>query len=121
MNKALESKNKHSEICPLDTTLEILAGKWKSIILCRLMNNKLHFNDLNRSIHNCSKRMLAIQLKQLIEDDIVQKNIVITNQNQIMISYSLTDLGKSLVPIIKKMDKWGSQYIKIEEKTNKKD
>ncbi|WP_395319641.1 winged helix-turn-helix transcriptional regulator [Fructilactobacillus frigidiflavus] len=117
MNKALKSQNKHSEICPLDTTLEILAGKWKSIILCRLMNNNLHFNELNRSIHNCSKRMLAIQLKQLIEDDIVKKNVVVTDQNQIMISYSLTDLGVSLVPIIKKMDKWGAKYIKAEEKT----
>lgn len=115
MNKALKSKNKHSEICPLDTTLEILEGKWKSIILCRLMNNSLHFNQLKRSIFKCSKRMLAIQLKQLIEDDIVKKDVIITNQKQIIISYSLTDLGKSLVPIIKKMDKWGMKYIKTEE------
>mgnify|MGYP003365549846 CR=1 FL=1 len=114
MNKAVQSSIKHDEICPLDSTLEILSGKWKSVILCRLMDQSFHFNELNKFIPNCSKRMLAIQLKQLVSDDIIKKHISITNKNQITIVYSLTSLGKSLVPIIRQMDIWGKHYLQIE-------
>ncbi|MEX0381605.1 winged helix-turn-helix transcriptional regulator [Leuconostoc sp. MS02] len=114
MNRAIQRSMKHHEICPLDTTLEILSGKWKSVILCRLMAKNLHFNELHRFMSMCSKRMLAIQLKQLVSDDIVKKNILITNESQITIIYSLTSLGESLVPIIRQMDTWGEKYIKIE-------
>ncbi|WP_225362949.1 winged helix-turn-helix transcriptional regulator [Apilactobacillus quenuiae] len=112
MNEALRSSYKHKEICPLDTTIEIFNGKWKSIIICRLMNKNLHFNELNRSIINCSKRMLAIQLKKLIKDDIVNKNVIVKNKDKVAIIYSLSELGNTLVPIIKEMDKWGEHYIK---------
>ncbi|USS91299.1 winged helix-turn-helix transcriptional regulator [Fructilactobacillus carniphilus] len=115
MNNATKSELKHHEICPLDSTLAILSGKWKSIILCRLMNKDLHFNELSRSINKCSRRMLALQLKQLINDDIVKKNVMIKDQTNVTTYYSLTHLGKSLVPLIKEMDKWGENYIKKEQ------
>ncbi|UQS85910.1 helix-turn-helix transcriptional regulator (plasmid) [Nicoliella spurrieriana] len=118
MNNATKSEFRHNEICPLDSTLSILSGKWKSIILCRLMNKNFHFNELSRSINQCSRRMLAIQLRQLINDDVVKKNIMIKNHTNVIICYSLTHLGRSLVPLIKEMDKWGEKYIEEEQKNN---
>jgi len=103
-------QNRHGEICPLDTTLKILTGKWKSIILCRLIENDLRFTALLHTLPGCTRRMLSLQLSQLIDDQIIAKEVD-ANFVPTKTSYHLTDLGLSLVPIIHAMDTWGSQYI----------
>jgi Predicted transcriptional regulators len=115
---ALETSTRHGEICPLDTTLKILDGKWKSIILCRLMDNELRYSELLRSLSGCTRRMLSLQLSQLEHDQIIQKEID-TTFIPIKISYHLTELGKSLVPIIKSMDQWGELYIEAVSQNEK--
>ncbi|MCI2019029.1 MAG: helix-turn-helix transcriptional regulator [Lentilactobacillus buchneri] len=110
----IQSSTKHHEFCPLDTTLEILSGKWKSIIICRLMSKDRRFSDLKRTMPSCTKRMLALQLNQLEESKIVHRD-VFADTVPIKTVYSLTSLGKTLVPIINSMNNWGSHYIKIRE------
>lgn len=107
---AIDSSDKHYEFCPLDTTLSVLSGKWKTIIICRLMSNPLYFTELKNKIPNCTKRMLAIQLTQLEEDGIVIKSVS-SSYSPFHVQYYLTEIGVSLVPIINSMDSWGSQYI----------
>lgn len=111
---ALESSNKHDEFCPLDTTLAILSGKWKSIIICRLMAKKMRFSELKRTIPSCTKRMLALQLNQLEENQIIKRDVY-ADQVPIKTVYSLTKLGETLMPIINSMNQWGSQYIRTRE------
>ncbi|KRN99858.1 winged helix-turn-helix transcriptional regulator [Companilactobacillus kimchiensis] len=108
---ALEMSTRHGETCPLDTTLNILNGKWKSIILCRLMNHELRYSELLRSLPGCTRRMLSLQLLQLEHDQIIKKEID-SSFIPIKTSYHLTELGQSLVPIIQAMDNWGANYIK---------
>lgn len=107
---ALTATNRHTEPCSLDSTIQILSGKWKSIILCRLMKKDLHFTELLVSLTGCTRRMLSLQLKQLLDDQIIAKTID-KQTSPITTSYRLTPLGESLVPVIMVMDQWGQQYL----------
>ncbi|MCP9327910.1 winged helix-turn-helix transcriptional regulator [Liquorilactobacillus satsumensis] len=105
---AIESSQKHFEYCPLDTTLGILSGKWKSIIICRLMSASLHFSELHKEIPRCSTRMLALQLSELQEDQIIERQVTATFHTE----YSLTAWGQSLAPLVTALNSWGSHYLK---------
>lgn len=107
---ALQMQTRHGENCPLDATVNVLSGKWKSIILCRLTKQDRRFTELLRTLPGCTRRMLALQLSQLITDQIIAKDVD-TTFVPTKTSYHLTDLGRSLVPIIQSMDAWGRQYI----------
>jgi DNA-binding HxlR family transcriptional regulator len=110
MEHAVRRSVRHDEYCPLDTTLSILSGKWKSIILCRLMQGPLHFGEIRRSIPSCSKRALAMQLAELEQDRVISKEIE-ADRMPVRTLYRLTDIGESLVPIIRQMDEWGRDYL----------
>ncbi len=111
-------KTKHNEVCPLDCTIQIINGKWKSIILCRLMKKDLRYSELLRSLSGCTRRMLSLQLSELITDRIIYKTVDPTFV-PIKTTYHLTELGHSLIPIIKEMDTWGERYLDImQDQTN---
>ncbi|WP_412989380.1 winged helix-turn-helix transcriptional regulator [Pediococcus siamensis] len=107
---AVDSLTKHNEVCPLDITIKIIDGKWKSIILCRLMTKDLRYSELLGSLSGCNRRMLSLQLAALIRDHVVYKTINATCV-PIETTYHLTNLGSSLVPLIKEMDIWGEMYL----------
>lgn len=110
-------KTKHNEVCPLDCTIQIINGKWKSIILCRLMKNDLRYSELLRSLSGCTRRMLSLQLSELIKDRIIYKAVDPTFV-PIKTTYHLTKVGYSLIPIIKEMDAWGENYLNIIQNKN---
>jgi len=107
---ALTARHRHDEDCPLDTTLQILSGKWKSIILCRLRTQEMRFTELLLTLNGCTRRMLALQLSQLITDQIIVKTID-TSFTPTKTSYRLTALGQSLVPVVLMMNQWGTHYL----------
>lgn len=110
-NTFVKTSQIHGEFCPLDTTIKILSGRWKTIILNRLMKEELHFNELARRIPNCTRRMLALQLHELVAAQIIRKKIQ-SETSSVQISYELTGLGRSLLPVVWAMNDWGIQYIK---------
>lgn len=100
-----------SEGCPVESTLQIISGKWKSVIIYHLIKEgNCRFNQLQKLMPNCSRRMLSLQLKELISDHIISKTTFPTVPPKT--SYSLTQLGKTLTPLILEMEKWGEQYNK---------
>lgn len=103
----VENSQRHEEFCPLDTTISVLAGKWKSIIICRLMKAPLRFSELRRTMSGCTNRMLAMQLNELEED-----KIVFRQDGESHPYYALTPVGKTMVPLIKAMNNWGRAYLK---------
>ena len=105
-NLYVKNSRVHGEFCPLDTTIKILSGRWKTIILNRLIKEDLHFNELARRIPNCTRRMLALQLKELVEAQIVSRSV-----DELRVSYALTEQGRKLLPIVWAMNDWGTQYI----------
>lgn len=98
--------------CPVESTLQIISGKWKSVILYHLIKNKVcRFSELPKKMPNCSRRMLSLQLNELEKDKIIEKKIypVIPPKTE----YRMTRFGETLTPIILEMDKWGQTYNSI--------
>ncbi len=96
--------------CEIEVTLEILSGKWKSLILWNLSNNEnIRFNEFKRLIPEITHKMLSQQLNDLIKNGLIEKTIY--PQVPPMVEYYLTPLGKELTPILKAMDKWGKNFV----------
>ena len=98
--------------CPVQNTVDIISGKWKSVILYHLIKNKVcRFSKLQKKMPNCSRRMLSLQLNELETDKIIEKKIypVIPPKTE----YRMTRFGETLTPIILEMDKWGRTYNSI--------
>ncbi|AUJ30491.1 winged helix-turn-helix transcriptional regulator [Liquorilactobacillus hordei] len=97
------------EGCPVESTLQIISGKWKAVILYHLIKNKIcHFGELQRTMKDCSRRMLVLQLKELEIDGIIEKTIYPVMPPKT--DYKLTSFGKTLIPVIKSMEEWGNLY-----------
>ncbi|CAH1851022.1 winged helix-turn-helix transcriptional regulator [Convivina intestini] len=97
--------------CPVQNTLQFIAGKWKSVILYHLFQaGVLRFSELQRKLPYVSKRMLAKQLAELEADGLIIKRIypVIPVKTE----YRLSDFGQSFQPVILAMEAWGDNYIK---------
>lgn len=94
--------------CPVEATVDVIGGKWKGVILYKLLEGPRRFNELKRELPTITQRMLTLQLRELEEDGIVHREIY--KQIPPKVEYSLTDFGKTLEPILLAMLTWGSQY-----------
>ncbi|MEH7170114.1 helix-turn-helix domain-containing protein, partial [Priestia megaterium] len=94
----------HKEVCPVTQTQDIIAGKWKIIILWHLSTKTRRFNELQRLLPNISKGILTRQLRELEEDQMVHREVY--KEVPPKVEYSLTPLGKSSLPILHSMGEW---------------
>lgn len=94
--------------CPVRATMEIIGGKWKPIILYYLKNGPRRFGELQRSIPHATKKMLTAQLRELETDGIVNRKVF--EQVPPKVEYSVTRYGKTLLPIMELMAKWGKSH-----------
>ncbi|MCT4620786.1 MAG: helix-turn-helix transcriptional regulator [Marinisporobacter sp.] len=96
--------------CEIEITLELISGKWKSLILWNLGNHKvIRFNELRRIIPDITQKMLTQQLRNLEENGLVKRKIY--NKIPPIVEYSLSEEGKKLMPILEQMDQFGKNYI----------
>ncbi len=93
---------------PEEITLSIVCGKWKFRILYRLVEGPKRFNELQRSLTNIAPRTLTNQLRDLESYNIIKRKEY--PQIPPKVEYSLTALGKTLIPILDMLSKWGSKY-----------
>ncbi len=94
--------------CPVTFTMSKIGGKWKPIILFMISNGINRFGILQRNIDGISKQMLTKQLREMETDGIL--NRVIYAEIPPRVEYFITELGFSLMPIIKSMKKWGEEH-----------
>ena len=95
--------------CPLEYCLEIFGGKWKSRIICVLAQKKtLRYSVLRGEMSNITDAVLAATLKELLADGIVFRQQF--NEIPPHVEYSLTDKGKSVVPILQSICQWAGIY-----------
>lgn len=91
--------------CHIEQTLKLISGKWKSVIIYMLLQHgTMRFSELQTAIPDCSKRMLSLQLKGLERDQLIQKQVRQTVPPQT--TYSLTNLGSQLRPVIENLEHW---------------
>ncbi|MCF6767443.1 helix-turn-helix transcriptional regulator [Thiotrichales bacterium 19S11-10] len=96
--------------CPIEIASSIVGGKWKCVILFRLLDNTVRFNELLRSIEGITRRMLTLQLRELEGLGIVNRKVY--HQVPPKVEYSLTPMGQKLKPILEQLKQWGEVYIK---------
>ena len=103
--------------CPLEYGLEIFGGKWASRIICVLAEKEtLRYSELRREMGNITDAVLAASLKQLISDEIVARKSY--DEIPPRVEYSLTERGKSVVPILQSICRWAGAFHKEDyEKT----
>jgi DNA-binding HxlR family transcriptional regulator len=94
--------------CPIETTLAVIGGKWKVVILFRLQDGTRRFGELRRAIPGVSERVLAQQLRELERDGVVRR--VVHPEVPPRVEYSLTDYGQTLRPITDLMCAWGKAH-----------
>lgn len=91
--------------CPVETALDVLAGKWKILILWYLRAETKRFSELQRMLPRITQKMLIQKLRELEEDGIVLR--VVYPVVPPKVEYSLTEYGLSLKPILKQLYLWG--------------
>ena len=104
-----EQKNaKPLPACPVETTLTLIGDKWKVLILRDLPPGTKRFGELKKSIGSVSQKVLTAQLRAMEENRLVHREIYAEVPPRV--EYSLTELGKSLKPILDSMWAWGEAY-----------
>jgi len=93
--------------CPVTITAELLGRKWHPVIIHRLMQKEMGFNELQRQVHSISDKVLSESLDDLQERKIVQKEVI--NKKPKEVKYSLTQKGESLEAVITEMKNWGGR------------
>ena len=94
------------ERCPVETTVEIIGGKWKTVLMYHLVSGEKRYSELQRLAPQASDRMLSRSLKELEEDGLVRRQVFA--EVPVRVEYSLTQDGETLVPILNAMGEWGS-------------
>ena len=99
--------------CPLEYGLAIFGGKWNSRVICVLAEKHiLRYSEIREEMTDITDAVLAATLKYLISDGIVIRKQY--NKVPPKVEYSLTDKGKSVVPILQSICKWSGAYHKNE-------
>ncbi len=100
---------KRATKCPAETTLSVIGGRWKTLILWQLFQGTRRFSELYRAMDGITQKMLAQQLREMEKDGIVNRRIFA--QVPPRVEYSLTPMGRSLKPVVDAMCKWGAKQV----------
>ena len=94
--------------CSVETTLGVIGGKWKGVIIYYLLSGTKRFNELRRIYPQVTHHTLTLQLRDLEKEGIIERKSY--NQVPPKVEYSLTEFGKTLEPLILLMKEWGDKY-----------
>ena len=96
--------------CPVEATLELIGGKYKALILWHLSEKKLRFSELKKVITSATPKMLTQQLRELEANALIHREVYPVIPPKV--EYSLTETGRSLLPILVAMRDWGAGYLR---------
>lgn len=99
---------KNLPACPVETTLMLIGDKWKVLILRDLMPGTKRFGELKKSIGSISQKVLIAQLRDMEDKGLVHRKVYAEVPPRV--DYTLTELGRSLKPILDAMQNWGENY-----------
>lgn len=94
----------------VQTTLKVLGGKWKLLILWHLKDNDRRYSELKRLIPEITEKMLVQQLRELESDGLVNRTVF--SEVPPKVEYSFTEYGRSLEPVLQTLCNWGEQHLK---------
>lgn len=101
---------KKASFCPVETTIELIGGKYKALILWHLSESTLRFSELRKAITGATAKMLTQQLRELEAQSLVHREVYPVIPPKV--EYSLTAKGKSLMPVLIAMRDWGAEFLR---------
>ena len=110
MTKARDPEGRELFHCPVEATMSKLGGKYKAILVYHLVEGgTLRFSELQRLVPQATAKMLSQQLRELEADGLVHREVypVVPPKTE----YSLTELGKTMAPIVQAMCDWGNAHM----------
>ncbi len=93
--------------CAVEATISVIGGVWKPVILFHLLDGKLRFNAICRQNPAATPRMITLQLRELEADGIISRTIY--PEVPPKVEYELTELGRTLEPVLVSMCRWGER------------
>ena len=94
--------------CPVATTVALIGSKWKLLIIRNLLQRPWRFNELRKDLDGISQKVLTDRLRSMEEDGLITRTVY--PEVPPRVEYALSDLGKSLKPILDSMVAWGNAY-----------
>ena len=94
--------------CPVETTLTLISDKWKVLVLRDLIPGTKRFGELKKSIGTVSQKVLTAQLREMEQSGLLIRTVY--PEVPPRVEYTLTELGRSLKPILDAMYNWGEEY-----------
>lgn len=94
--------------CDVEATLSVIGGRWKPVLVCHLLAGRKRFGELRRLVPNATERMITLQLRELQADGVINRHVFAEVPPRV--EYEVTDFGRSLEPILKAMQDWGSAF-----------
>ena len=104
---------KMTDCCPVEATLELIGGKYKALILWHLAERTLRFSELKKLVIHATPKMLTQQLRELEAQKLVHREVYPIIPPKV--EYALTELGKSLMPVLVSMRDWGAGYLRAKD------
>ncbi len=102
--------NGKTYFCPVEVTMDIIGGKWTAPILWYLIENTRRYSELKRLLVTISERMLIKELKALEKHGLIERKAYPVVPPKV--EYSLSEAGKSLIPLVQLISRWGEEFSK---------
>lgn len=96
--------------CTVSLTMDLVGGKWKAVILYHLKDEAKRYNELHKEMPAITEMTLSLQLKQLEKDGLVSRKVY-GKKPPVKVVYSLTDFGKSFIPVLNAITEWGNMVV----------
>lgn len=100
--------------CSTSLTMKYIGGKWKAAILIHLIEKK-RYSELRKNLSMVTERTLSLQLKELEADGLISRTVH-TTKPPLKVDYELTNLGRTLIPLLKSIAQWGKDIADIDDK-----
>jgi len=96
--------------CTVSLAMDLIGGKWKSVILYHLKDAEKRYSELRREVPDVTEMTLSLQLKQLEKDGLVSRKVN-GKKPPVKVVYSLTDFGKTFIPVLEAITNWGNKIV----------
>ena len=99
------AKSQRASVCPVETGLDLISGRWKARILWKLYQGTMRYGELRRALPGITEKMLARQLRELERDQLVIR----TQYPEVppRVEYALSEFGETMRPILEALREWG--------------